>query len=500
MRKLTTLLTVGVVLLMVSAASANSDQDTQAQLQALQQRVAELEAQQNQQTLQQRNAELIRDMVAQLTAQPVNQSADTGVTAGYDKRFFIKTTDDQFKLEFDTLLQFRHSYLYTDDGNGDLNNDGTRAVDGNGADPSGHGFELESARLFLKGHVLKDVKYSIVLEGDDDAGTEFLYSYDVSYSFIPEFGIKVGKFKAPFGKSEPTSQHRFMLVDRSVANEVFNLDRCVGIEVFGELDMGEVKPVYEAMVFNNARQGENGPFTSHDNSVDYAARLMFPMLGASVEDFENESDLEWHENPVAMLGLSGAYLNDRLEDTFAGGGTSNYTFLGKSYTDGILDTDGRTDIFRFGGECEMLGADISLKYQGFSMTLEGFYQHIDADSGEVAFANTFGPGRNNADPLTGEIIDGHELDNFGWYAQAGYFIVPKAFELTSRISSVCVDNSNDSYEYAGGWNWYLSGQDLKLSMDVSYIDDLPMQSSSANLVGVQNNSLLLIRSQLQFMF
>ncbi|MBN2210128.1 MAG: hypothetical protein JW709_01920 [Sedimentisphaerales bacterium] len=501
MRKLTTLLTLGVILLMVSAAPAGSDQDVQAQLQALQQRVAELEAQQNQQALQQRNAELIREMVAELAAQPINQSADTGITAGYDKRFFIKTTDDQFRLEFDTLLKFGYSYLNTDDNNRKLNVDGSRAGNLDGADPSGHGFELETARLYLQGHVLKDIKYAIALEGDDESGTEFLYSYELSYSFMPEFGVKVGKFKAPFGKQETTSESRFMLVNRSLANEVFNLDRCVGVEVFGELDMGEVKPVYQAMVFNNARQNENAPYVSHDNAVDLAGRLMVPLMGASVEDFENESDLEFHDNPVAMVGCSLAYLNDRMEDTFGGGGTSNYTFLGKSYTDGILDTDGRTDIYQFGGECEMVAADVSMKYQGLSVTLEGFYQHIDVDSGEFDFANTFGTGRNSYDPITGRaLIDGYEVDNWGWYAQAGYFIVPKKFELVSRISDVCVDTANDSYEYCGGWNWYLSGQDLKLSMDVTYIDDLPLVSTSPNFYGVQNNSLFLIRTQLQFQF
>ena len=65
---------------------------------------------------------------------------------------------------------------------------------------------------------------------------------------------------------------------------------------------------------------------------------------------------------------------------------------------------------------------------------------------------------------------------------------------------VHVDHANDSYEYSGGWNWYLSGQDLKLSMDVTYIDDLPLISGTPGFDGVQNNSLLLVRTQLQFHF
>ena len=61
-----------------------------------------------------------------------------------------------------------------------------------------------------------------------------------------------------------------------------------------------------------------------------------------------------------------------------------------------------------------------MKCQGFSVTLEGFYQHVDGDSGELAFGDDFGTGRNKFDPITAlAAIDDYELDNYGWYAQAG---------------------------------------------------------------------------------
>ena len=148
----------------------------------------------------------------------------------------------------------------------------------------------------------------------------------------------------------------------------------------------------------------------------------------------------------------------------------------------------------------MFGADASYKCRGLSVTLEGYYQHVNLDNGEWSYSNQFDTNRNALDVFGNEVIDGDEYDNFGWYAQTGYFLVPKVFELVSRVGSVCLDNCNDSYEYAGGWNWYLYGQDLKLSMDLTYIDDLPIVNSNTNYYGVQNNSLFLIRTQLQFMF
>ena len=97
-------------------------------------------------------------------------------------------------------------------------------------------------------------------------------------------------------------------------------------------------------------------------------------------------------------------------------------------------------------------------------------------------------------------IDGLKMDNFGWNLQSGICVIPEKFELVSRIGGICIDSTNDCYEYAGGWNYYLYGQDLKLSMDLTYIDDLPITSSGSNYGGVQNNALFMIRTQLQFQF
>ena len=492
--KQSTVFLLAALLIFSSLASGANEADLDAQVQALQQRVAELEAKQSDQSVAERNAELVRQMLSEMSSDSSNLAADTGVTAGYDKRFFIKSTDDQFKLEFDTRMQFRHSYLLTDDADKNLLTDGTRATSplnvlgDEAVDSSGHDFELERARVYLKGHVLKDLKYEIAFSGEDEGPDEaYLRYYWLAYEFIPEFGLRAGKFKAPFNKQETTSSGRQMMVDRSLANEVFNLDRVTGIEAFGTLDMGEIKPTYRAAIFNAAQQNEAYPAVEHDNGLDLAARLAIPLMGATTEDFINESDLAHHENPVMQVGCSIAHLNDRDEGTFVGGKSDHFEYLGKSAV------DGKADIFELGGVTNIFAADIAYKYQGLSVILEGFLQCVDGDSGEDGDEADFGNAIRSG-------IDGHELDNYGWYAQAGYFIVPKTFELVSRVGAVCVDNTNDSYEYAGGWNWYLAGQDLKLSMDVTYIDDLPITSSSPNFYGVQNNALFLIRTQLQFQF
>jgi hypothetical protein len=475
---------------------ADSQEDLQNQIQELQNRINDLESQVSSDTYEQRNAELIKQMIQEFSANPATLGADSNLTAGYKKGFFIKSTDDQFKLNLDTFLQFRHYYSLSDDGDNKLLKDGTRPTSGSdGVDSSASGFEFERARLYFTGHVLKDWNYKIVVSMSDDdvsgpggtGNTARLREYELSHALSPEFGLKVGRFKGAFGKQENTSISRTSLIDRSLANEVFNIGRVEGLEAFGKLEIdSENNAYYRAGIFNSFSGENNENSIDHDNSPAVATRLVIPLNGATPADFKNESDLAHHENPVSQLGFSAAYSNDQNEDHFAGGNSDSYTFLGKSAV------DGRTDIFELGGETTLFGADYSFKHQGLSVNLEGFVQCVDVDGGEVANEGDFGNGVRSG-------IVGNQYDNYGWMAQAGQF-VSEDFELVCRASGICVDGANDSHEYAAGWNWYISGQDLKLSMDVTYIDDLPIISSSPQFDGVQNNGLFLVRTQLQFMF
>ena len=485
-KRMEVVLAMGLLLMGSSLEAGETQLELWVQVADLQKQLDALKAEQERMASDQRNQELVRQMLREVARQSYQVAADSAVTAGYEKHFFIKSAGDQFKLEIDTRLDFRHSYLLADDGNNERTKEGLPISDG--VDASGSVFELERARMTFQGHVLKDVKYKIQLDGgDDNQDTVGLLDYIISYSFRPELGVKVGRDKAAFGKQENTSSGRQTLVDRSLANEVFNLDRSTGLEVFGTFPFDEEAIHYRAGVYNGFQDIGSTPSTDNDNSPALATRVTLHMMGSTPIDFKNESDLAHHENPVVQLGVSFAYTNDRDEDHFSEGESDHFEVL-------AAGGDGKTNIVEAGGEVIMVGADYSFKHQGLSMNLEGFYQHADLDSGEVTFEHDFGGARD----VFG--LDGFEFDNWGWTAQAGYFLVPKTFELVGRISGVCVDNSNNSYEYAGGWNWYFAGQDLKLSMDVTYIDDLPMFSDSPNFDGVQNNGLLLVRTQFQFMF
>jgi len=490
MKQWAIILAMAGVLTVGSAAWGASDAVLEAKVEALQRQLDALKVQQEEQGQELRNQELVRQLLSELSSDAHRVAADTGVTAGYDRNFFIKSNDDQFRLDIGTRFQFRHSYAFTDDGNNNLTKEGLAASGGDGVDASASSFEVERARLEFSGHIMKDIQYYIQLDmDDDDGGSAGLLDYIVSYSFMPELGVTVGRQKAAFGKQENTSSGRLMFADRSLVNEVFNLGRGTGVEAFGVLAVDDVTNVhYRAGVYNEFRTTGSTPNAHNDNSPAFAARAVIPQMGATPADFENESDLAYHENPVSQFGTSFAYTNNRSEDHFNGGESDNFDVL-------VAGGDGLTNVMEVGGEVTQVGVDWAFKQQGTSVILEGFYQHADLDGGEAMFAHDFGSARDAAG------VKGYEFDNFGWTAQTGVFIVPQEFELICRVGGICVENSNDSYEYAAGWNWYpAKSQDVKVTMDVTYIDDLPVVSSAPDLDGVQNNSLLLVRSQVQFQF
>lgn len=469
MRQWMTLMTVGLMLWSCSAVLASDSSDTQSQLQKLQERVAELELQ-------------------AVSAQS-RQSLDTSLTAGYDNRFFIKTTDDQFNLGIEGLLQFRHTYSQSDDGERVLDNEGQPAVDGDGVDPSASAAELERARLKFSGHVMKDVEYKIQLEMDDDNENSVnVLDYMVAYSVMPEFGVKLGRYKGAFSRQYNVGAGKLMMVDRSLADTVFNIGRSTGVELFGACPLGDAQMHYRLGAYNGLRDAGSAPFEDNDNNPAAAARFVVPLMGATPKDFDDESDLQGHANTVAQVGMSFAYANSRSENNFPNPNGTDDNFMVLARGD-----DGLSNGFIADGEVSMAEADIAVKSNGLSVILDGYYQQVNLDSPATA-AGQFGPVRTGIDELL------LQMNNFGWNLQSGIFVIPEKLELVSRVSGICLDSANNCYEYAGGWNYYLYGQDLKLSMDLTYIDDLPIVSSGPNYDGVQNNALFMVRTQLQFQF
>src|SRR5690606_4280856 len=94
-----------------------------------------------------------------------------------------------------------------------------------------------------------------------------------------------------------------------------------------------------------------------------------------------------------------------------------------------------------------VGGEAGLKWKGFSTTGEFFFRNTQP--GDTLLQTT---------------------NDFGYYAQAGYFILPKRLEVAARASQVFLQGAkNDMGEFQFGINGFIYGNYLKLQSDYSYL-------------------------------
>jgi len=102
-------------------------------------------------------------------------------------------------------------------------------------------------------------------------------------------------------------------------------------------------------------------------------------------------------------------------------------------------------------DVEQLTTDLAFKYLNFSLEAAYYWRCIDPGA-----RTNFG-----------------KEDASGYFVQAGYFLVPKKFEVAGRYSWLNPDNpvssgNNDQQEYTGGLTWYFAGHPLKIQANYTY--------------------------------
>lgn len=401
------------------------------------------------------------------------------VQVGYDKGFYLRSADEQFLLKINGRLAMRYTYY------NDQKRNRSVAVRQRFSDRSG--LEIERLRVGFSGHLWgKDLTYRIEADGDTDGQNRWETQYAwVAYKFADELRVRVGLFKVPFGRQETGSSSRLMLVDRGLANEVFNLDRSVGVVVFGALL--DKKLDYWVAVTNgwhdaNDRFGRSDPDREMDQNPAVVVRAVWHAVG---KYGKGESDLSYHEDPAVDVGLSFAYMDDNGD---AGNPGIVYA-IPDFFRDGFGGFGG---VDSHGTNITQFGADAGFKWRGLAATAEYWLKIVDvSDTNLLGLAAPYFVATANDDTS-------HQQ---GAQVQLGYFLIPKKLELAGRVGAVwdIGPGSEGVWEYAGGVNYYLQGHNCKLQVDVTKINELPIRGSSANFVDV-NDDVTMFRAQLQVKF
>lgn len=333
----------------------------------------------------------------------------TTVETGYKDNFYLKTTDNRFRLYIYGYGQVLYTYQTNDiTAKDDLSN-----------------FQVQRVRLGIKGYAYSDkLKYQLLLSASQSKqfDTVSLLDWFIDYSLIKEFGIKAGQFKVPYSTSFTISASDLQFVERTQVDANFRLDRDDGINLYGNLF--ESKLTYNVGVYNGEGRNKSNP----DNGNLYSARLVFEPLGKYPY---HESDNEMSEKFLMMLSAAYAINQNQV-------GSTN-TNLDSRLDPKVL---GISDVTNYNGF-------VGLKYRGTSIHGEYYHGVID-------------PEKNGLSNETGD----------GYYLQAGYFVLPKAVEIAARYESFDPDRDKDNdkrNKYGGGINYFINGHRNKIQADLFHI-------------------------------
>ena len=312
-----------------------------------------------------------------------------------------------------------------------------------------HLFELRRARAVFNGHGFgTDKRFKIELAfSPRDLGYEPgqgiahvpLLSWFVDLGDSRDLRVKAGQYKVPFSRQRVVSSGNLQLVDRSIANAEFNLDRDTGVEIHSE-DLGGLDLLdYHLGVFMNRGRNLQAPTNV---SPMVLARLELTPFGR-FRDY-SEADLKRMNKPKLALGVAAGWLQGAVKDR---------GILGAAYPEGVT------------GDTLALTADVVFKFRGLSILGEFFYRDVTLQGVPAGDPNN--PDAAVAPPAA--------RDGTGWVLQAGYLLPQRLLEIAARVGQVTPADASSSLpgrgEVGGGVSWYPGGHPWKIQADVFHLWD-----------------------------
>lgn len=312
-----------------------------------------------------------------------------------------------------------------------------------------HNFIVRRSRLKFDGFAYSPkLKYKIELglSNRDISGANqfnrntprYILDAVIMWNFAGNWELWAGQTKLPGNVERVVSSANMQLVDRSLLNSRFNIDRDLGIQLRHKTNLGGDFLMREKFSLS---QGEGRNVTEgNEGGLQYTARLEFLPFGTfkSKGDY-SQSDLKREEKPKLMMGFTYNYNQDAVRERgFAG----DYMIR----ADGSLYQTDQTTVF----------ADAMFKYDGFSFM--GEYAKRTADD-EIATET------DGVTPTGDIVLTGNALN-----LQAGY-LFKNNYEVAARYTQTNfedVTNRLPERQYTLGFNKFVVGHKLKVQSDLSY--------------------------------
>lgn len=381
-------------------------------------------------------------------------------TVEYKSGFIVRTPDDEFNLSISGGAHVWHYWESVENGQ-DTNT-----------------FKIRRATLIFSGTVFKMLNVTTIFQAS--TGSDFTYvsgitsTTDPTTGFItsttaatkkeqklmtywqtvgkltiaPEFILEAGQLYLPFDRMGETSSGSRLFVEvpitatqkdgittgttSTIARNSLGTDFDLGLRMSGAMQKFD----YFVGIVN----GAGGYSLNGNNEFNYGARLVYNILG---KVGYAESDLGWSDNLQFAIGAGTVFEDENATDP----NTStplNWIWNGT--------------------------ADIGLKWRGLAINSAIYTRKLKTGLG-------------------------YSLDDFGYYAHIGYFVIPKKVELGARMAQIFREGpDNNSNEFGGVATWYIKGNNLKLQTDYTNVLDYE------NITGTNNETIHRVRTALIMKF
>ncbi len=358
------------------------------------------------------------------------QKADLKVPK-FGKGITIMAKDSSFNAKFN--LRMQHLYVATYDQTED-NEDERWSTQ----------FLVRRFRLKWSGFALTPkLKYKVELgmsnrdvstsseDGNTKGGARLILDAVLKWNFAKNWELWVGQTKLPGNRERVISSANLQLVDRSLVNSRFNIDRDAGIQLRGKLPLGDKAYIAPSFAIT---MGEGRNITSDNiGGYDYTAHLDILPLGkfSSKGDYSG-GDLAREQTPKIAFGFT---FDHNVGAARQGGQLKS--FIRDSL--GVYAENDLTSIM----------ADMIFKYKGWSLMAE--------------YVN-----KSAADEMRG--LTKNYNTGSGFNVATGY-LLPNNVELALRYTSIREDGDfsglKDEDEITFGVSKYIVGHKLKVQTDIS---------------------------------
>lgn len=327
----------------------------------------------------------------------------------FGKGLRFETNDGTFGLKFTTRIQPRWDFVY------DIEDE-----------TSFDRMRIKRARLKFDGFFInKDLRYKI----EYDVVGGYVRDALIKYRFAKKWDLWFGQGKLPGNRERVTSSANLQLVDRSIYNSFYNIDRDLGFQLHNEFTFGKVVIRDKwAVTAGNGILNLRG-----SKGVDLTGKIEILPFGKFTKKGDYIGGDIYREETVKVAFAFGADYN---MDAYKSNGQIGIRF------------DTEKDLFNIFG-------DVLVKYRGYSLMIEAS-QRTTPNSTAYVY--------DSEGNVTGAFYTG-----WGMNVQGGY-VFKRMWEIAGRYSFTkpSIDYYQDISEATIGVSKYIVGHKFKIQADFTY--------------------------------